>query len=88
MDRLAYPNESRGREGQGRPLGLLMAWLMAGKACNRNEHGDLKKALEARAGFEERKYAREIFKVIPGTEPLFAQERACRDNEDEEPESF
>ena len=58
MDRLAYPNESRGREGQRGPLGLLMAWLMAGENCDRKEHGDLKKALEARAGFEERKYAR------------------------------
>ena len=72
------------RAGQGRPVGLLMAWLRAA-----DEYGDME-AHTAPMVTEmltrgARRQAREIFKARPGAEEFLSHERPRRDGEDDEP---
>ena len=69
------------RPNQGRPLGLLMHWLMATVAPGVS-HGD---SFFKKPSLEERQLAREQFKYLPDAEVLLSRERVRREDEPEEP---
>ena len=74
---------TRGRcAGQGRPLGLLLAWLHDPSihlASRRRRSGWLRPA------FEERATHRAIFAAAPGAEEMLKRERSPTRDEGEEP---
>ena len=41
------PCRSRGRQAQGRPLGLLVAWLLCGANMSKDQHGELRRRKQA-----------------------------------------
>ena len=71
-----------GREGQGRPLGLLYSWLSAPEGMEQHEH-----QREFRPDFPARCLARVLLVENggPNIGRLFELERPRRDGEDEEP---
>lgn len=83
LTRTCIGSDRQGREGQGRPLGLLLAWL--GKAplyagAQSHVHMDFLPTLE------ERRFARDAAGELPGMAALFdTAERPCRAGEEEEP---
>ena len=71
------------RAGQGRPLGLLLAWLAeAGRHATAGEHVHA----PDKPLFEARAHHRELNRGVPGMRLLWEAERPCRLNEGEEPE--
>ena len=66
---------------QGRPLGFLMAWL---QDCGQKDHKD-HLMLTINISWARRQQGRAALREVPGSEALFAQERARRDGEPEEP---
>ena len=73
---------SSGSLAQGRPLGVLLAWLKAGRiaGCNcTKDHG------KCRIAREDRQEAREELKLLDGAAELLADERPQRPGEPEEP---
>ena len=71
------------RHGQGRPLGMLMAWLSAAGACaTKEEHKRLSPDYEARLA------ARRLLQGLPGSEQMFEKERPTRRNEGDEPRTI
>lgn len=80
MDRTTAANPSR--PGQGRPLGLLIAWLRAGATCaTKEEHQRAKVRLGSRAGHAERVAARQWLKEQGAFRELFLHERQKGDEE-------
>ena len=78
------------RPEQGRCLGVLVAWLIAGAACDDFESHQ---ALARRAGRYDpamsrvrRQEARAWLRSLPGSAWLFLEERALAEGQDEEPE--
>ena len=70
------------KAAQGRPLGLLAAWIMAA-----DEH-DCKPEHCKRCNFppyDDRCFARTALSAVTGADELFAYERPPREGEDEEP---
>ena len=75
------------RRGQGRPVGLLIAWLQCqDKYVDKASHQAMKIFLAGKGGLERRRAARAWLKAQPGFEHVFALERPKRDGEDSEPE--
>jgi hypothetical protein len=75
------------RPAQGRPLGLLVAWLLRhSKHATKSSHQDIKPLLSSRNGYAERCRAREWLKAQGGFQEAFALERPSRDGESSEPE--
>ena len=74
-------SDSVNREGQGRPLGLLVAWLRKGTSCE-SQHFHTRHCI---VSFAERKAAREWFSQLAGSESFTSVERARREGESEEP---
>ena len=70
-------------KGKGRPLGYLMAWLLAAdEADDEWEHKNLFKTFDRAS----REHARRVLEGLPGAEGIFGQERDRADNEESEPE--
>lgn len=76
-EKVAY--EGRGG-GQGRPLGLLMAWLARGDDhATSRDHMDLELLID----FESRQIGRQALQAMEGSEAMLAKERPMRNGEDE-----
>ena len=71
------------RPGQGRPLGVIMAFLAA---ANDYEDHDIHLAVFTVVSFEDRVAGRNLLKGVAGSEVLFQYERKQRPGEGEEPE--
>lgn len=89
LTRTGLASARRARAAQGRPLGLMAAWLtrLTCVASNRAEHKDALAiaSLSHQARFESRRQLREL----PGGPELEALERPQRDDEpDSEPEGL
>ncbi len=88
-DRLTLASMASGREGQGRPLGFLAAWLMyphLHEGCRTKEqHYQVKAALSKAHALEQRMEARERLRRVLGTARLFESERPQREGEPDEP---
>ena len=71
--------------GQGRPLGLLMAWLIAGTSttCKDEDQAGHKKHKPA---YPQRSLARVALEAMDGSEALFEMERQIEEGSDETPE--
>ena len=77
----------RARAGQGRPLGLLCAWLQASDRAELDSSEEHKHfSTLSPLSFEERMTARAEFTALPGHEQWLAIERPPRYEEDLEPE--
>jgi hypothetical protein len=75
------------RPGQGRPLGMLTAWLLrCHKHSSKKSHQEIKQILMSRVGYTERRDARIWLKNQGRFQTAFALERPKRDGEDSEPE--
>ena len=87
MERSAKISDVPGREGQGRPLGLLMAFLKQGPhQPSKDAHKD--RYVIAALTKEERVAARtELEALDPGPPRIFDYERPRRPTEDTEPDS-
>lgn len=86
LTRTTAASETRGRSGQGRPLGLLLSWLQCG--C-RGDMVDAKthKGMRPWPTFDDRLRARQGFADVPESALWFAAEREQREDEPaEEPE--
>ena len=83
--RTATASEYASRAGQGRPLGLLAAWLRAHDCSCKREH-----VAKGNASLAERRAARDFLKTLHSQEAYdeFASyERPRRENEPEEPDT-
>ncbi|CAE7868087.1 unnamed protein product, partial [Symbiodinium necroappetens] len=73
------------RSGQGRPVGLLVQWLMCQDSHpDRQTHCDT--ALPLLFSLDERKTARAFFSSMPKADEILRRERAQKPGESEEPE--
>ena len=72
------------RQGQGRPIGCLMAWLMEGKNHD-DQHSHVHYG-ESTLTLAQRKVGRRQFFQLPGAERFMQYERALREHEEDEPE--
>ena len=73
------------RDGQGRPVGLLVHWLMLQDECeDRKAHCNAEVLFHADP--KKRAEAREFFKTLPGADQILSRERLQRDGEEEEPD--
>lgn len=80
--RTSRSSENMRRPGQGRPLGLLLAWL---ESAEQHDTSDSHKVL-FHTTHEDRKNARQFLKTLPGSDALFEYERHLEPGEDSEPE--
>ena len=79
--RAAAANSTHGsRLGQGRPIGLLCAWLL-----NPDSHAESRSAVPK---YEQRCEARELFNQMQGSSVFAQHERTRRPNEEEEPKQI
>jgi hypothetical protein len=84
LTRVLHASSLPSRRAQGRPLGLMAAWLEAAPlATSAEEHKELAKSLEK----VERREARASLRERPGAAALFALERGQRDSSDSEPDA-
>ena len=82
---LSRSSEAGRKRAQGRPLGLLMAWLAAGAEHPTKEgHWDRTQW----PNFQQRRDAREALAILPLGQELLAQERAQEPGEDIEPDDL
>ena len=72
------------RAGQGRPIGLLAAWLLE---CPDDSYWHAHLYFLDTLTLEMRQHAREQVSITPGGDALLAMERAQRDGEGPEPDS-
>eukprot|EP00971_Amphidinium_carterae_P025321 499916-Amphidinium_carterae.2 len=79
LSRTCKQSSSSKRPGQGRPLGLLSAWLL--REC---EDADAHKSFKP--SLDERKLARGMLNLCPDSDTLVSAERMVRDGEDDEPD--
>ena len=80
LTRSALPGR---RKGQGRPLGLLKAWLCIGQDLDSKEaHW----SAETWPNFEARSYHRELLEALPGSFELLESERPQEPGEGAEPD--
>ena len=70
-----------GRAGQGRPIGLLVAWLQSAHAADSKEQHVRMKV----AGLSARQEARRFFLGLPGSTDLTDREREKKPGEPDEP---
>lgn len=78
----AAEGRSKGREAQGRPLGMMAAWLSCSSMCEtKHQH----EAMIATVTLEHRREARAHLLLQPGGPAVAAQERALRPGELDEP---
>lgn len=79
-------NQSVARPGQGRPLGQLIAWLLAAPACATKPDHDRAKTRDAETmSYPSRSRAREWARTLPGIQQILDLERALRPGERSEP---
>lgn len=72
-----------GRSGQGRPLGLLLAWAgAAGGFPDSAQHV----RMQPKPSFLDRQRCRESARGVDDLQPFFAVERDVREGEEDEPE--
>jgi len=85
LTRTLLGSERQGREGQGRPIGLALAWLQEHhKYISGHDHVHTAEM----PSFEARRQARENGKEIPEVQWLMDNaERPQRDGEEEEPQT-
>lgn len=85
LTRTVTESSAAGRQGQGRPLGLMLAWLaQAGQYASPGEHVH---APSANFSYQDRLRLREDAAEIPGMQYLFDfAERPVREGESAEPE--
>ena len=86
--RTVKPSSAPSRSGQGRPIGLLVAWLNDpdSHACAQGISAAHTRTSVPR--YQDRLTAREAFNQIPGSSIFAQHERPRRANEDEEPMSI
>ena len=83
LTRSMLASTARARTGQGRPVGLAVAWLARAAACEtKADHWTAANW----PSLADRKAAREVFKTFPGSSALLNEERSERPAEDSEPE--
>ena len=76
------------RAGQGRPLGLIAAWLMAASDySSKDEHKDVF-VMALISDLENRKHGRSELAKVDGAQALFACERPLAPEEPDEPIVF
>jgi hypothetical protein len=80
LTRAAYGSSLRARSAQGRPLGLLMAYLLLPDPLVKELHMDM-----AEITLEQRVAAREYLEGRPNAHVLFEKERPRRPGEPAEP---
>eukprot|EP00971_Amphidinium_carterae_P094858 1876963-Amphidinium_carterae.3 len=88
LSRTAKPRQTRlgaSTCSQGRPLGMMTAWLLYGKGCTKEEHWD-KTRWFTELSFEKRSSARTYLEGLPGAAALLECERAREGDEGLEPE--
>lgn len=92
LNRSLKASAAAGRPAQGRPLGLLVAWLFAGPGSARDDHQASKRGKGPLAGhvsFTNRKSCREWLESNPAWHDFVARagfsERLTRPDEDNEP---
>lgn len=85
LTRTLAESNAAGRQGQGRPLGLMLAWLaQAGQYASPREHVH---APSSNFSYQDRLRLREDAAEIPGMQYLFdVAERLVREGESAEPE--
>jgi hypothetical protein len=90
LDCLLYANPRKGMEGQGRPVGFLVAWLEDAAISGdvKDEHQTYKKSLRSVAGKDRRVRARLFAKEHATLRYLLLLERDKRDGEDSEPDEL
>ena len=75
------------RDGQGRPVGLLVQWLRdQGNHSSRADH--CAQHVMMTFSHASRKDARAWFKTLPGSDKILSKERAKRDDEDDSEPDF
>lgn len=79
MDRVTTPS-ARGRQGQGRPLGFLTTWLLAGKEhTSKESHQSFTAMLGSGRGYDKRvvglTFLDWLEESVPEVSELFARER-------------
>jgi hypothetical protein len=81
-------NRNASRPGQGRPIGLLVAWLIDSPDCaTKLQHKDHKEHLSFTSdGRRRRKNAREWMHTVPEYRALFTRERSPDTGEGSEPD--
>ena len=79
---------SDGNPAQGRPLGLLMAWLVMTEPlpCSREEH--CMDFLVFTLAYEKRAMCRDLLMALPGAAALAKHERKQREHEGPEPHDY
>jgi hypothetical protein len=85
LSKLSYPGAN---PAQGRPVGLLAAWLKLSDVGVSSRYEHLNPFTMALATQEVRLEARECVAGMPGGPELLSFERACRDGEPQEPEGL
>ena len=99
LNRKLHAWQGKARQAQGRPLGLLVAWLLAGGSVNCEQHEDMKKgkyctqAGENPVSFEKRSNARAWIEMQAGWHEFLrtiapAGERPPRAGEEREPRAL
>ena len=75
------------REGQGRPIGLLVRWLqLQDQHASRQSHCE--NSIMLTISLEERQSAREFFRALPDAHKILSKERAKRDDEPHDEPDF
>jgi hypothetical protein len=90
LDCLLYANPRKGMEGQGRPVGYLVAWLEDAAVSGdvKDEHQTYKKSLRSVAGKDRRVRARLFAKEHATLKYLLLLERDKREGEESEPDDL
>jgi hypothetical protein len=85
--RSAKKSNVSGRGGQGRPLGLLVAWLGSDHFCGR-EFASREKhcSMDPPPNRDQRRLARDAARTVADMAPLFAAERTPECSDDDEPD--
>ncbi len=82
LTRSSLASKRPNARAQGRPLGLLSAWLSQGlAAASRAAH-------TSNISYDEREFAKEDFKTVQGGLEMLARERKKRSDEESEPEDL
>jgi hypothetical protein len=88
MDRLAYGSTALSKAGQGRCMGLHLAWLAVAHNTTREEHAEKKRTIASINGLLERSVQRSLAEEDPYLRPLFDAERGLRLGEGPEPDEL
>lgn len=92
LTRTCNASTAKGRAGQGRPLGLMAAWLLAAHdadpdTADGHKSREFLKTIQTADSYQVRADARESLGAIEGIEEWFALERAQLESEEAEPKA-